>query len=668
MPREAAAATFQELDTTTPFSSNPLLTKSDLATFLTGLLDPLERHTSPGGARIRLGHTATHYDEVAAQLEGFSRPIWGLASLLAGGGEYAGTGRWVEGFKNGTDPESEEFWGEMRDRDQRMVECSAIGFAIAVAREKLWDPLSAEAKERFERWLGGLNDKQMPNTNWLWFRVFANLGLSRAGSARYDAQRMKADLDHLDTFYIGEGWSRDGPEGVIQLDYYSSSFAIQFAQLVYSKLAQDEDPVRCEEYRNRARKFALDFVHYFDAEGLNVSDAFLRELTHETGRAIPFGRSMTYRFAMSSFWGALAFADVELPAPLTWGVIKGLQLRNLRFWTKQPGAYYPDGTLTIGYCYPNHNMTENYNSPGSPYWCCKSFITLALPESHPFWTAQEERYPASLQGTVKFLKNPLHIMTSVGGHFYLLSSGQQCSYPVKQSAAKYGKLAYSSAFGYSVPVGNGTLEELGGDNTLALSDDNGETWKCRRETKEARIEDGKWLRSMWYPWKDVEVETWLVPPHGSSPLWHLRVHRIMTGRALTSAEGGFAIYGQGRNGRALEAVTITPGADNDQAFGTFERDAEARAASRAGVSGIVALDSQGRKGRALRADANTNLIVARAVLPTLVGQHDAGPRDVWLITAVFALPAAGDREGAEDWAREWEKRPAVPDEIGRLIV
>lgn len=78
---------------------------------------------------------------------------------------------------------------------------------------------------------------------------------------------MQADLDHLDTFYIGDGWSRDGPEGVIQLDYYASSFAIQFAQLIYSKLAQAEDPKRCEEFRNRGRKFALDFVHYFDAEG-----------------------------------------------------------------------------------------------------------------------------------------------------------------------------------------------------------------------------------------------------------------------------------------------------------------------------------------------------------------------------------------------------------------
>jgi len=78
---------------------------------------------------------------------------------------------------------------------------------------------------------------------------------------------MLKDLDHLDTFYLGDGWSRDGPEGVRQLDYYSESFAIQYAQLVYAKLAGDEDQVRAKEYKERAARFAVDFVHYFDEDG-----------------------------------------------------------------------------------------------------------------------------------------------------------------------------------------------------------------------------------------------------------------------------------------------------------------------------------------------------------------------------------------------------------------
>ena len=105
------------------------------------------------------------------QLEGFSRPLWGLGSLLAGGFDYSGAHRWAVGLENGTDPESEEFWGTMRDRDQRMVECSPIGFALAMAPETFWDHLSSDQKYKLEQWLGVMNDKEMPNTNWLWFRA-----------------------------------------------------------------------------------------------------------------------------------------------------------------------------------------------------------------------------------------------------------------------------------------------------------------------------------------------------------------------------------------------------------------------------------------------------------------------------------------------------------------
>ena len=47
--------------------------------------------------------------------------------------------------------------------------------------------------------------------------------------------------------------------------------------------------------------------------------------------------------------------------------------------------------LSIGYGYPNLFMCESYNSAGSPYWALKAFLPLALPEDHPFWTAEEAR-------------------------------------------------------------------------------------------------------------------------------------------------------------------------------------------------------------------------------------------------------------------------------------
>lgn len=97
------------------------------------VLDPLEPHTSPGGACIDIASTAAHYDTKAVGLEAFARPLWGLASLLAGGGGYDGAERWVRGLANGTDPESLEYWGASRAKDQRMVEMSPLSFAIAMA-------------------------------------------------------------------------------------------------------------------------------------------------------------------------------------------------------------------------------------------------------------------------------------------------------------------------------------------------------------------------------------------------------------------------------------------------------------------------------------------------------------------------------------------------------
>ena len=105
-------------------------------------------------------------DERAAQIEGHARPLWGLAPLLAGGFEYDAAKLWVEGLVNGTDPKSLEFWGNMENIDQRMVEACPIGFTLAIAHKHFWDPLTEEQKRNVEAWLDSMNDKEMPNTNW----------------------------------------------------------------------------------------------------------------------------------------------------------------------------------------------------------------------------------------------------------------------------------------------------------------------------------------------------------------------------------------------------------------------------------------------------------------------------------------------------------------------
>lgn len=373
---------------------------------------------------------------------------------------------------------------------------------------------------------------------------------------------------------------------------------------------------------------------------------------------------MTYRFGMAGFWGAVAFADVELPAPLTWGVVKGLLLRHFRWWATKEDMFNSDGTLNLGYCYANMYLTENYNSPGSPYWCCLSFIPLLLPESHPFWAAEEEPYPSASLPEVAALKYPKHIAIRRGGHSFLLSSGQACHYPLKATQAKYGKFAYSSSFGYSVPTGSYQLEQHAPDSMLALSDDGGEIWHTRRLALNARFEwqDGvPILTSSWTPWPDVEVETFLIPPVEGSENWHLRAHRVRTGRNLMTSEGAFAIYGcRSDNGRILGAL------QESRAEGTTQESRRALTVSSAGAVGVVELQHNvERAGRVVPADPNSNLMHSRTLLPSLAADLSAGT-ERWFATGVFALPARAGCDWQGEWQKKWTRVPEIPEWLRKM--
>lgn len=195
-------------------------------------------------------------------------------------------------------------------------------------------------------------------------------------------------------------------------------------------------------------------------------------------------------------------------------------------------------------------------------------------------------------------------------------------------------------------------------------------WKMRREVEDAEIlaKDGApVLYSAMHPWPDVEALSWLLPPTDDAPNWHLRVHKVTTGRDLMSAEGGFAIRGaRERDGRILAGGL--DGSSPDE--GARAEGSEALVVSSAGASGVAELGSgagaEGRKGGVCNVDANSNLVEPRTLLPTLYRDLRAG-ESVWFVSAVFALPA-----GAEGWKGRWrrdgwEKKPVVPGWVEEMM-
>ena len=292
-----------------------------------------------------------------------------------------------------------------------------------------------------------INQHTLPKTNWLFFRVLVNVALRKCGR-EWDAETLASDLDAIDDCYLENGWYFDGYES--QIDYYIP-FAMHYYGLIYARVMEQEDPLRSETYKQRAVQFAQTFKDWFSIEGASI----------------PFGRSLTYRFAQSAFWSALVFADVEA---LPWGQIKSLVLSNLRYWLRLP-IFSTEGILTIGYAYQNLNMAEGYNAPGSPYWAFKTLLLLGIKEDHPFWQTEEEA-PIFLEKSVQHSARMIICHDSSNREVQAFTSGQR-SHEHAHAEAKYEKFVYSTTFGFSTPKGNLQLKQGAFDSCLALSECDG---------------------------------------------------------------------------------------------------------------------------------------------------------------------------------------------------
>lgn len=574
-----------------PLFGNKLSSRDDLKQAVLDFYQPLKPWFSEGNTRLLLGVGATHYDQTAAEMEAFVRPLWGIVPLLAGGYEFEDSTIFVEGFINGTDPTHPEYWGNAGRYDQRLVEIAGIAFALLLTPEHFWEPLSETQKSNLATWVLQINEQPIPNNNWLFFRILANLALRHVG-ATWSETHIIESIQHIDEFYIEDGYYRDGLCN--QLDYYSP-MGMHFYGLIFAKVAGDIYPEAAKRFRDRARKFAADFQYWFDSNGA----------------AIPFGRSMTYRFAQAAFWSACAYADEEV---LPWGRIKHILLQHLRWWSKQPMCDR-DGVLSVGYSYPNLLISESYNAPGSPYWALKTLLVLALPDTHAFWLAEEEASSTQPQGRIDSPAAGFIVRKTLADTVAL--TGGQDGFEHRCHDAKYARFAYSSAFAFSVASDHqykNRPDFSAVDNGLMISRD-GLSWLSRSRITEAGYEDGLvWGR--WQPDEDLEITSWL---DFANDGWHLRLHKITTGTDIQLAEGGFSVSRAGYD--------ILPNPFDTSRFGQqpFIRSASL-------VSGIINLVGK-RSEEIILSAPNTHLLFPRSVFPRLVGTIAAGT--TWLATAVY---------------------------------
>ena len=536
----------------------------------------------------------SNFDSGATRLEAFARPLFAVIPLLRTGLAGEAVDRIPATIAEGTTPSSPAFWGDpdhpavgRHERDQRIVESAVLGWGLAVAPQVFWEPLSKRERTRFARWLTHVRKAECGDNNWRYFRVLVNLGLRRVGAPHSWAD-VEGDLRACAAWRLPEGWYTDGPTR--RIDYYVP-WAMHFYPLLLHEMAEREP--RMAKFTvpavDHAREFAPHFAAWFA----------------DTGAALPYGRSLSYRFAQGAFWAAAAWASVEV---LPWEQVRQLLAQHLRWWSEQP-IIDATGCLTPGYANPNQLVVERYISRASPYWAMKALIVAGLPHRHPFWCAREEaRCPVPL--TIRQVAPGLIIHRHDGGrHVTALAAGQWAEWSPRHTSALYAKFAYSTAFAFSVQTGQDTLGEAALDNTLAFSADGISHWHPRGECETTGFDDEGWLISRWSPLPTVHVVSWL----GIAGPWQVRVHHVATSGRIHTAEGGCAV----------------PVAERPIVLSRRIPGARVACQSATLAAGLVC-GLRRRTAQVVQAGPNSNLLHGRTVIPTLTGSLRQGRH--WLVT------------------------------------
>ncbi|MBQ8569237.1 MAG: DUF2264 domain-containing protein [Oscillospiraceae bacterium] len=507
-----------------------LHSKQQLIDCMMKMSEPLIPYFSEKKARLHLGDTGVYYNKATVSMEGISRLLWGFVPLFAGGHTDE---KWQDIFRSalteGTDPDSEEYWGDISGCDQRFVEMAAIAYGILFAREKIWDILDDNTKNNLAAYLYKINEYPLPECNWVLFAVLVNIALKSVGR-KYSAEKLEEYLRLTESFYCGDGWYRDGDS--YQKDYYIS-FAIHFYCLIYAKVMENDDPSRSQIFRERASVFAKQFIYWFD----------------DTGEALPFGRSLTYRFAQVSFFSACVISET---GPFSLGQLKGIITRHIENWLKKD-IFDRDGILTIGYGYPNLIMAESYNAPGSPYWAFKTFAVLMLPDDHPFWTTESEPLPPLEPLSSQPFADKL--MYHYKNHAAAFPVGIFSPAGHGQSIAKYGKLVYDTCFGFNIAKSSYSVYENAPDSMLAF-EINGDCHVRRISLETKILADKTW--SKWSPYPDITVETTIIPDEKG----HTRYHRIISDMECTAYDTGFAVACRDEDNARSSVIGNTATAEN----------------------------------------------------------------------------------------------------------
>jgi hypothetical protein len=516
-----------------------------LATLTDGFVRSIPSGGSPAATRL----PGAPVGEQVPSIEGFARMsvAWGAwlhepsnpTTVRRNGRVHDVAALLARGLADATDPASDAWWGPIGDRDQRIVEAAEIATAISLGGDRFRDALDAIDPSAFDRvldWLAGIDGKDLWPDNWVLFPVLPALVRRQAGRT-VDLAAMDRALDWMVDHTVGDGWTSDGAGHA--LDLYSG-WAIHWHLSWWAAINGDRRPRLAADVRRRARAWLR----------------FVAPLVADDGGFPRFGRSLGYRFAIAAPFAQAALLGLD---PLPPGVARTLAGRLVGH-ALEDGALHPTTDwFRIGVAGARPEVVEGYVSAGASAWAAHALVALAMPASHPFWSATVDRRTWDPPPVIAAASAGLLGARAAGiTVLHNARAGHPADIADHDYAATYGKFAYRSAFPFDVPVVSG--QSAGSDDALVAIEEDAESdadvdpWLAHRNESGGGSAGPGWITTRYVlpTRRPTQVRTIVVLIGGVE----VRVHAVAGGSAISMRDGGAALGVDGDDTLEIEADQV----------------------------------------------------------------------------------------------------------------
>ena len=484
------------------------------------LMQGIVHSASPGCARQRIPGPRSHHGQLADELEGFTRSMFMAGPWLhhSTDGVFSYHGEitdvaafYRKGILAGTDPNHPEYWGDIVDYAQHLVEMAALSWMLYLSRQHIWEKFSQAEKKQVADYLFQCTKVAYHQNNWLLFNVITNAVLKKLGMP-YAQEQIDQNLQACDHMYMGQGWYRDG--NVNRIDYYNA-WGFHFYYLLWCLIDGDSKPEQVAIHQTRVRDFARDFRYFFASDGSTPC----------------FGRSMIYRFGYLSPIALGAYMDC---LDIDLGEAKTMLNMGTKFFFDHD-MLTENGHLSLGYLRPSAEILEHYSCGGSPLWAAKTFAIFLLPPDHNFWKTPEKPLPIHKTNFSVALKKAGFLLNGNhrSGHVQLINHKAHHDKP--EYNAKYTKFAYSTHFSYEArPI----YKNFNCDTVLQFSND-GINFRQRWQMKELHCVPG--FAASTYPLYDADPDGYATTFTILKDDFIINLHQINATKDLVLREGGYAL-------------------------------------------------------------------------------------------------------------------------------